>query len=368
MDIDLEDSILFSLQQQQQKYNANNSKAHSKKRIAEQEEELLCLSQLKKTPRWSAISTLFNKVQSLEPIAIQGDTDARSVGFNDIDSSINNNDAESTCDTGEVSSNNHDSIGVDRDINELIDELSSDNRYEDLSTESLLLLHQLSSISTKSYCIDLLKLLRDANISKSHSKRFISLIRSALPIPNNFPATFDNLLSFLGISDLFIKRSVCLLCKTDLHFSEKKCTRCLVNDEKLRADIYNVDLNKVLTIMLKRLSPCIEEYKYKIKNNIDQNGTKDIPFGRLYRRLLEKHSSENIISLILHLDGIGLTRSTHLKMWLFSGALVELPPVLRYRRHNMLLISVWVGYSEPDPDVWLGPIISELNYMKTQGM
>jgi hypothetical protein len=134
------------------------------------------------------------------------------------------------------------------------------------------------------------------------------------------------------------------------------------------ADIYDVNIRKVLTSMLKRLSPSIEEYKEKRKNNIDDNETKDIPFGHLYRRLLEKHDAENIISLILHLDGIGLTRSTRLKMWLFSGSLVELPPLFRYQRHNMVLMSIWVGYVEPKPNIWLRSIVSELNYMKTQGI
>jgi hypothetical protein len=136
----------------------------------------------------------------------------------------------------------------------------------------------------------------------------------------------------------------------------------------MRADVYDVDVRKVLTQMVKRLSPYIEEYKEKIKNNIDDNDTKDIPFGRLYRTLLEKHVGENIVSLILHLDGIGLTRSTRLKMWLFSGALVELPSILRYRRHNMVLLSIWVAYVEPDPDLWLRPIITKLNYVKARGI
>jgi hypothetical protein len=60
----------------------------------------------------------------------------------------------------------------------------------------------------------------------------------------------------------------------------------------------------------------------KINNDIDEQGTKYIPFGNLYKKLLKKHSTENIISFILHLDGVGLTRSTPLKMWLFSASVV----------------------------------------------
>jgi hypothetical protein len=56
-----------------------------------------------------------------------------------------------------------------------------------------------------------------------------------------------------------------------------------------------------------------------------------------------------------------------LKLWLFSGAIVELPPKLRQRRHNMMLMSIWVAYSEPDPSLWLKQIVNELSYLKTRG-
>jgi len=120
--------------------------------------------------------------------------------------------------------------------------------------------------------------------------------------------------------------------------------------------------------MLKRLSCSIEEYKEKILNNIDVDSTQDILFGALYKKFLNQYPIENIISLLLHLDGIGLTKSTGLKMWLFSGAFFELPPTLRYRRHNMILLSIWIGYVEPNPDLWLKFIVNELDDIKKQGM
>ena len=68
----------------------------------------------------------------------------------------------------------------------------------------------------------------------------------------------------------------------------------------------------------------------------------------------------------MHLDGVGLTKSTKLKLWLFSGSIVELPPQLRYRRYNMPLISIWVGYTEPIINLWLDKIIDKLNYLKSE--
>ena len=55
-------------------------------------------------------------------------------------------------------------------------------------------------------------------------------------------------------------------------------------------------------------------------------------------------------------------------MWLFSGSFVELPPIFRYRRYNMLLMSIWVAYVEPKPQIWLKSIISQIQLIKMQSM
>jgi hypothetical protein len=47
-------------------------------------------------------------------------------------------------------------------------------------------LHGVASIPTKSYCIDFLMLLSNANVCGTHSKRYISSIRSRLTVPNSF--------------------------------------------------------------------------------------------------------------------------------------------------------------------------------------
>ncbi|CAM4988579.1 unnamed protein product, partial [Rotaria socialis] len=49
-------------------------------------------------------------------------------------------------------------------------------------------------------------------------------------------------------------------------------------------------------------------------------------------------------------------------------SIVELPPVFRYRRYNMILMSIWVAYTEPKPDLWLRPIISQIRSLKMQGI
>ena len=210
-------------------------------------------------------------------------------------------------------------------------------------------LHDHTSISVLDWCKNLSSFLRKANVNKSHSSSLLHLIKSVLPVPNNMPRSMEDLLSLLDVKDLFLKRSICLLCEHDLTQGASQCSCCRSSDQKKIAHVYDLDIVQMVKIMLERLSSEIEDYKKLIMANCDEQKTNDITFCLLYRELLDRNPGKNLLSLLLHLDGIGLTKSTQLKLWLFSGAIVELPPKLRHRRHNMVLMSIWIGYSEPDP-------------------
>jgi hypothetical protein len=66
-------------------------------------------------------------------------------------------------------------------------------------------------------------------------------------------------------------------------------------------------------------------------------------------------------------DGISITNSTKLKMWLLSGSIVELPGKLRSRRCNMVIISIWIGYVEPSAKLWLNYSLNKLQLIKDKG-
>jgi hypothetical protein len=117
-----------------------------------------------------------------------------------------------------------------------------------------------------------------------------------------------------------------------------------------------------------RLSSTISEYKKRIINNHDPEKTKDIPFGTLYQDLLKKNNHQDLISLLLHADGISITNSSKLKMWMLSGSLVELPAQLRSRRCNMVVISIWIAYVEPPGPLWLNYVSGKLQLIKDKGM
>lgn len=117
-----------------------------------------------------------------------------------------------------------------------------------------------------------------------------------------------------------------------------------------------------------RQSSNFNEHKKNIYNNTDHEKTKDIPFGTLYQNVLKKNGYQDLISLLLHVDGIGITSSTKLKMWMLSGSIVELPAKLRSRQCNMVIISIWIAYIEPPAKLWLNYSVNKLQILKDQGM
>ena len=169
-------------------------------------------------------------------------------------------------------------------------------------------------------------------------------------------------------TDLFTKRTLCILCKHELSSTAKRCDQfdSLSNETNL-AFIFDSDLINLLDVLLKRLRRPILNYIREIKAGVDNSKTRDIPFGSLYQNLLHCFPNSNLISALLHLDGISLAKSSKLKLWLFSFSIIELPPTLRFARHNMPVVSLWVSYSEPIAELWLGKAMSTLSKLRSTG-
>ncbi|CAF3386067.1 unnamed protein product, partial [Rotaria socialis] len=233
---------------------------------------------------------------------------------------------------------------------------------------SALLLHHYTSNTTLDYCERFMIIARQSHISKIHTNSFLSLIKSGLPVPNTMPSTEKQIRDLLGVQELFTKRSVCLLCSLDFDYKQITCPRCSTSNKTRVAFVYDGDIEVIIKNVMLRLYSNIDEYKVKIKANDDVDKTRDIPFGSLYQQLLKKNNHEEIISLLLHIDGVSVAKSSKLKMWMLSACFVELHPKLRNRRSNMVPISIWVGFTEPKVKLWLRSAMNKLKAIKSQGI
>lgn len=175
--------------------------------------------------------------------------------------------------------------------------------------------------------------------------------------------------SLFLVNDLFTKRTVCTQCLTMLSYDDKTCNKCVPFEHKRLANIFDVNQPLVFARMLDRLMPDIDAYRIQIAaDHLPIDNDNDIVFNALYRELKQTMGSTPFISLILHLDGINLSKSSKLTLWLLSCSLIELPPRLRYRRGNMIVLSAWIGPCEPKINLWLDECLLQLNCLKQAGI
>ncbi len=75
--------------------------------------------------------------------------------------------------------------------------------------------------------------------------------------------------------------------------------------------------------------------------------TNDIVYNKNYRILCDSMHYP-FISIIIHLDGIGLGKTNKEHLWIFSCSICELPPAVRNRRQNNIILSLWISKEQPD--------------------
>ena len=228
-------------------------------------------------------------------------------------------------------------------------------------------LHQYTNILLNDVCIKFLQFIRQSQISKLSANKLLVFIKSLLPTPNSVPSNMNNLLAHLNILDYFEKRTVCTLCQRILQYNQTKCNDCLAAETKHVAHILDSNISLLLTTIVSRLVDEIQQYKNVFSNTTDEDYY-DIPFAKQYKKLLIQHSDKNLLSLIMHIDGIRLVKSTKLKLWLCSASIIELPPNIRIQRQNMILLSMYVGYTEPNIKLWLESTLRMMKDLKEKGI
>ncbi|CAF2789815.1 unnamed protein product [Rotaria sp. Silwood2] len=335
--------------------------------------------QLKSRKEKSREQKVVNLVQGLSPYLV---TEATTECTNQF----SNNQLLYSCESiisQNNDENNYNNMDIDFDLLEYEnDESDTDDEIDNQSDDDLTslhgnrltepdqnsaLLHQYTHITQNEYCTNLLYLFRQANISKLHSAKILQLISSVLPQPNTAPTTLKALLDYMQVDNLFVKRRVCLLCHNNIALSSDTCFKCNSNYTKQYADVFDADYEKLFSEVIERNYVDINQYRQKIITT-QNDETNDIPFQKIFREFQQTVSHRYFISVILHLDGIGLGKSNKLVLWLLSCTIVELPPHLRNKRENMIPLSAWIAPREPIIYSWLNECIQRLKYLKLSGI
>ena len=177
------------------------------------------------------------------------------------------------------------------------------------------------------------------------------------------PFYINQIFSLYLVEDLFIKRVVCINCKLDLVTTPNKCTNC--TNERLGI-IFDSLQETIFTRTYDRLSKTIVSYREAFTRKQFDGEINDIVYNINYKTLRES-SPDPFISILLHLNGIGLSESTNQCLWILSSSIVELPPAIRTRRQNNLILSMWIANEQPNIELWLKQCFCQLMELKRKG-
>ena len=74
------------------------------------------------------------------------------------------------------------------------------------------------------------------------------------------------------------------------------------------------------------------------------------------------------LGVIINTDGISIFKSSRVTVWPVYLQLANLPPLLRFRRDNIITCGLWVGQTKPNMDILLPPILQNIDYLNALGM
>jgi hypothetical protein len=115
-----------------------------------------------------------------------------------------------------------------------------------------------------------------------------------------------------------------------------------------------------------RLSFITSSYRESFTKQETDNETNDIVYNKNYK-IFSDSIHYPFISIVLHLDGVTFDKSKIQHLWILSCSIFELPPAVRTRRQNNIILSFWIGKEQPDIYLWLDRCFSQLTNLKAKG-
>ena len=155
------------------------------------------------------------------------------------------------------------------------------------------------------------------------------------------------------------------------------CSHCtqLLKDEKSKCSNANTTCKKAKTKFfiknpiipqLKRLfqrPSFVNNLNYKYtRKKININNFEDFYDGKIYKELEAQGFFVNPynITFTWNTDGVRVFKSSGYNVWPFYLIINELPPHLRYKKENMMLVGLWFGHEAPKPNLFTTSILEEL--------
>ena len=211
------------------------------------------------------------------------------------------------------------------------DSLSGSNSSTADSDSSCEQLYTGSDISVSQFKRDFSGVVSMYNLTDVASEAILNFISSTLPLPNKCPSIF-------------------------------KINRQLDEDHK-QIKTFDIGDGDLFLLSLESQVKKIFESSLNLTDPITTGITGmyyDITDGTMFRKITTQGTKT--IYLILNADGVASRyKSKGYQLWPISASIVNLPPMMRKRSENVLLLAVYYGKCKPNPHRLLDLLISEIN-------
>lgn len=247
------------------------------------------------------------------------------------------------------------------------------NELSDSITDSSPPLFKNAHTSIKVVAKCILSFAIEFNLPKLVVERLLKLFKSLLPSPNLLPTTHTSLLKLIGETPSSLTKYYCNSClkMCTIRSGKKYCAneKCKLMNQSLR----NREISEVVTMDIKQQLKTIITRNISLFGKMEFSPPFDINCGSLYRKSSALHKESNktcsnticSITLNIHTDGAPLVRSTKSSFWPCLASVVELPPQVREKQVNIVVLSLWTSSIKPDVNLFMNDSIEQLLDLST---
>ncbi|CAF3701611.1 unnamed protein product [Rotaria sp. Silwood1] len=265
-----------------------------------------------------------------------------------------------------VSNINNDCVflgNIDPDMNDLSSEndASSHDSQSDYSSDESEATHDQIEIERQTFLQQLIEFIRDANLNKTTTSSLLSLLNSSKSY-DEIPVSINQLLKQLDVKFYYDSFVYCSTCLTSLSKIQDRCINCGTSKIKANSELIIFSVADELRRVVQSNIELIKWYSFRENQMIS-----DIVLGDIYK---ERCSNNSTLTLMITTDGKPMIKSkaTRTSVWPVMSFVVEIPPFIRERLDNMMLLGLWHSPISPPADLLLSRIVDLIKSLTMTGI
>jgi hypothetical protein len=238
----------------------------------------------------------------------------------------------------------------------------------DSSFDSSPLLYENSRVSVKAAATTIISVAIEFDFPKVAVERILKVFKSFLPIPNLLPTTYASLIKTIDVKSTSTSKYYCNSCfgLCSIRSGRKYCmdNNCQLKNQSLR----NCQISEVVTMDIREQIRSIISRNISLFNNDKSFPPFDIKSSSFYKMSANSTNQSNKMSnlklhqitLNIHTDGAPVVRTTKSSLWPCLASIVELPPQIREKQTNIMVLCLWLSSIKPNVNLFMNDCIRQL--------